>query len=863
MKQYIAFLLLCLSISLGAAQNNFNIRDYGARSDGKTDDAPAIQAAIDACAKAGGGVVYVPPGDYLTGPLFLKSNIDLHIEAGATLWAHPDKQLYFSNGQVPTSNLAGNAEPHADYGLINGEDLENIAVTGRGTINGQGAEYWWGKEKFRPYILQIRRSRNIRFEDVTTTGSPTHSFAFVDCDRINIRDIALYNDPKSPNTDGIHLYGCSNVHISGVHMDTGDDCLVVGGGSNAVTITNCTFVTPWAVLWVSDGRGVTLSNCVVQCQTLLKDIQKAEYVTVANVVASGRGRLFSSLGGPAKHLSLTNITAYDFAQAGWLENAENVTLDNVKVIRRFGSGSPVLNDGFEFRNVSGLTLRDVEVRNIDQGPALLCEEVEDLELEGFRAVYFPEDQPAVILRHTRGAYLHECRGVPETRFLRIEGDRTAEIRIAGNDLNGALVEAAENVPASALPAIAVKVSEVIIPAAIDAGEPAPVSATLQNTGQTAGFGRASLEINSAVVQTRWIWLKEGERRRVDLTAGPFYRPQAYKIRINEHPPQDLRLIPKPATLEYLSLTPENEIVKAGEELKLRARLKNTGSYPAEEEIFLQIGSRRMDSRSVRIEPGETVEIEFTHAPVKESLLLFSVDDQAKCTVKAYEDPLSALVVALDFERATDSLVYDRSGLGNHLRLRSNPGGSPPSIVKGKIGAGLQFNGESAYGELAGLRLPYPLTISMWIKPGELTPSSVGGRQMILYASVARGNDGFGPEDETHIAREAGDHLVFWNRTGDPFELRKKIEDTEQYYFLTAVYGPGSAGLYINGEEVESRTGLEGGPGFPHYANRIYLGRPTADYLRYFDGELDEVRIYCEALSAEEVRRLYESYSNNK
>lgn len=863
MKQHIAFLLLCLSISLGAAQNNFNIRDYGARSDRKTDDAPAIQAAIDACAKAGGGVVYIPPGDYLTGPIFLKSNINLHIEAGATLWAHPDKQLYFSNGQVPMSNLAGNAEPHTDYDLINGEDLENIAITGRGTINGQGAEYWWGKEKFRPYLLRIRRSRNIRFEDVTTTGSPTHTFAFVDCDRINIRDIALYNDPQSPNTDGIHLYGCSNVHISGVHMDTGDDCLVVGGGSTGITVTNCTFVTPWAVLWVSDGRGVTLSNCVVQCQMLLKDIQKAEYVTVANVVASGRGRLFSSLGGPAKHITLTNITAYDFAQAGWLENAEDVTLDNVKVIRRFGAGSPVLNDGFEFRNVSGLTLRDVEVHNIDKGPALLCEEVEDLELEGFQAAYFPEDQPAVLLRQTRGAYLHECRGVPKTRFLRIEGDRTHNIRIAQNDLNGATVEASENVPATALPAIAPQVSEVVIPPAIGAGESAPVSATLRNNGRMAGFCLASLKVNGDVVQTRWIWLQEGESRRVNLTAGPFYRQQAYKIQVNEHPAQDIKLIPKPAKLEYLSLTPEKKIARAGEELKLRGRLQNTGCFEVTEEVFLQIGSRRIDSRTVRIGPGEIIEVEFTHSPIKESLLMFSVNGQAKCTVKAYEDALSALVLSLDFERATDSLVYDRSGLGNHLRLRANPGGSRPAIVKGKVGNGLQFNGESAYGDLPGLQLPYPMTISMWVKPGELTPSSVGGRQMILYASVAKGNDGFGPEDETHIARDAGDYLVFWNRPGDPFELRKKIEDTEQYYFLTAVYGPDSARLYINGEEVETSAELSGSTGFSHYADHIYLGRPSVDYLRYFNGELDEVQIFCEALSAEEVRRLYDSYSNSK
>lgn len=859
MKKQIAFLLFFLNMTLGVAQNNFNIKDHGAEGDRTTNDAPAIQSAIDACAQAGGGTVYIPPGDYLTGPLFLKSHVRIHIEAGAALWAHPDSKVYSSGGDAPTSDADSPTRRQTDYALFNGEDLENIAITGRGTINGQGAAHWWGKERLRPYILRIRHSRNVRFEGVTTTGAPTHAFAFIDCDQVTIRDIALNNDPKSPNTGGIHLIGSVNVDASGMQMDTGGDCLMIEGRSANITVSNCTLNTPRGVLRIADGRNIALNNCEVECQTLLKDLRKAAHVTISDVNASGRGRLFSATGGTVKHITLSNVTASGFAQGGWLESAEDVTLDNVKVIRRFGSGSSAWRDGFEFRNIKRLILRNVEIQNIDEGPALVCENVENLELDGFRAITFPENEPAVLLSQVRDAYLHECRGLPETQFLRIEGQRTNNIRMGRNDLNGAAVEIGTSVPGTALSATPLTTSELTLPALANANEAIPVSVTVRNTGPAAGFGKVCLQVNGETTQTRWVWLNAGESRRLELMTGPFYQAQTYRITANEGTPKVLKLTPQPAALEYLELVPEEHIVKANTDLQLMARLKNVGSYPLAREVFLQIGSRKMDSRTVEIAPGETVEITFTHQPVKESLLLFSVDGRAKCAVKAYEDPLSATIAELGFERINKNVAVDRSGLGRHLHLKANPGGAPPSVVDGKIGQGLRFNGESAYGLIPNLRLSAPFSVSMWIKPGDLPLSGMDGRQMIFYAGHPRGGDGFGPEDETHIAREAGDQLVFWNRTGAPFELRTKIDDPNRFYFLTVVYGEGSANLYIDGELIERKAGLKNKPDFSHYADRIYIGRPTVDHTGYFNGVLDELRIYRAALSAEDVRRLYESY----
>src|SRR5512142_2406741 len=118
-------------------QSAYNVRAYGAAGDGRALDTRALQSAIDACAEQGGGTVYVPAGCYLTGSLFLRSNITFYVEAGALLLGSEDPADY-----PPVVRRWEGSVRTVHAPLIGGQDLHDIAVTGRGTIDGRG-EGWW------------------------------------------------------------------------------------------------------------------------------------------------------------------------------------------------------------------------------------------------------------------------------------------------------------------------------------------------------------------------------------------------------------------------------------------------------------------------------------------------------------------------------------------------------------------------------------------------------------------------------------------------------------------------------------------------------------------------------------------------
>ena len=148
MKTMIVSLLAFSSVAFAAA-TVCDVRDYGASGNGKTKDTQAIQKAIDACAQKGAGVVYFPPGSYLIGTITLKSNLTLHLEAGATLLASPERRgLPSARRPKPTSpRSTGSA-------LIYGEGLENVTITGLGTIDGQGL-LWYKRTRMstQPVVM--------------------------------------------------------------------------------------------------------------------------------------------------------------------------------------------------------------------------------------------------------------------------------------------------------------------------------------------------------------------------------------------------------------------------------------------------------------------------------------------------------------------------------------------------------------------------------------------------------------------------------------------------------------------------------------------------------------------------------------
>lgn len=259
---FFAFYSFC---TIGHADSTiYNVRDFGAKGDRQTPDHPAIQTAIDACAEVGGGTVLLPPGDYLSGTIQLRSNVTLNLSAGATLWASTDPTHYpgKSSGRLLTAN-----------------DAEHIAIIGEGVINGQGtADYGarWGapdKPAFRTGVLLFEQCRHVVIRDVTILYSDSWTVHLKRCDNVSIDGVTIFNNIHRLNSDGIDPNSCSNVRISNCHIVAGDDCIVLKSTESYpcqnVVVTNCTLESTATALKLGtesqgDFRDVHFSNCAIR-----------------------------------------------------------------------------------------------------------------------------------------------------------------------------------------------------------------------------------------------------------------------------------------------------------------------------------------------------------------------------------------------------------------------------------------------------------------------------------------------------------------------------------------------------------------------------------------------------------------------
>ena len=242
--------------------------DYGAGPVSLTDYTPAFAQTIAACHASGGGRVVVPAGDYKTEPIVLKSNVNLHLEKGATIRFSTDPKAY-----LPLVFTRWEGVELMNYSpLIYAFECENIAITGEGTLDGQASEtQWWpwkGKAAFgwrdgmpkqdearnrlfamaekgvpvaerlfgdncylRPMFIQPYRCKNVLIEGVTIRNAPMWEVHPVLCSNVTVRGLTI--DSAGPNTDGCDPESCRDVLIEDCHFNTGDDCIAIKSGRNA------------------------------------------------------------------------------------------------------------------------------------------------------------------------------------------------------------------------------------------------------------------------------------------------------------------------------------------------------------------------------------------------------------------------------------------------------------------------------------------------------------------------------------------------------------------------------------------------------------------------------------------------------
>jgi polygalacturonase len=247
---------------------DFSITSYGAKGDGVFDCTSAFRRAVSECTRRGGGRVIVPAGRFLTGAIHLANNVNLHLESGATILFSRDARQY-----LPAVLTRFEGVEVMNYSpLIYALDCTNVAVTGKGTLDGQANnEYWWpwkGTDAFgwkpgmpnqndaraklfdmsekgvpvaqrrfgeggylRPSFIEPYRCRNVLVEDVKIVNSPMWEIHPVLSRNVTVRNVTI--ETFGPNNDGCDPESCRDVLIEGCFFNTGDDCIAIKSGRNA------------------------------------------------------------------------------------------------------------------------------------------------------------------------------------------------------------------------------------------------------------------------------------------------------------------------------------------------------------------------------------------------------------------------------------------------------------------------------------------------------------------------------------------------------------------------------------------------------------------------------------------------------
>ena len=363
--------LLCMIVISSAAQNIYDVTTAGAVGDGKTDDAQAIQRMIDRCSAEGGGRVLLPRNHvFMAGPLELKSNVELYLEATATLKAHPDESIYHLSA-------FGKNEGEGMLWLY-ANDAENISITGKGTIHGNGIAFMGAEledsyelkpladQTFdpRPHVLTLTNVRNLTIRDVTIKEGAYWTVHLIGCNEAVIDGINLLNNLKIRNGDGIDIDHSKNVRIANCHITSGDDCICLKnrrefeqyGSCHDITVTNCVMSSRSCAIKIGSENmdsiyNVVFDNCIITGSNRGLGIQNRDEGTVTDVVFSNIQldcRLWSDVWwGKAEPIYVTSYPRANgnHKDANWrfVGKVKDIYFNNVRVNLKKAGGAVVMD----------------------------------------------------------------------------------------------------------------------------------------------------------------------------------------------------------------------------------------------------------------------------------------------------------------------------------------------------------------------------------------------------------------------------------------------------------------------------------------------------------------------------------------
>lgn len=310
--------LFTASLSFAAAQSShpslFNVKQFGAVGDGKNLDSKAINNAIDAAADAGGGTVFIPAGNYLSGSIRLKSNISLYLDQGATIIAAEVNAENGYDDEEPGINTTYQDYGHSHFhnSLIWGENLHDVSILGQGTIWGKGLyhDYVKGKQTANKAIALLL-CRNVNISDITIRHGGWFGILATGVDNLTINNIK-----EDTNRDGMDIDCCRNVHVSNCSVNSPNDDGICLKSSFALGFARAT-------------ENVTITNCAVS-GFVEGSFLDGTYKRKAGGHPTGRIKLGTESNGGFKNIAISNCT-FNYCRGLALETVDGALLEDITI----------------------------------------------------------------------------------------------------------------------------------------------------------------------------------------------------------------------------------------------------------------------------------------------------------------------------------------------------------------------------------------------------------------------------------------------------------------------------------------------------------------------------------------------------
>ncbi len=484
-----------------AKNNIFNVRDFGATGNRGDNATMPIRSAIDACRVAGGGTVYVPPGEYTVGTLQLKDNVNLNLEAGATLFLSQNAADFIQGSRT----------------MIFAQDAKNIAVTGRGTLDGlakyefvemQGVDPEIATEieiarkegvdmrryyrtGMQTYMFILNNCTNILLSDISVINSPLWNIRLNDCNRVFIRGIYIFSDlEKGVNSDGIDICCTSNVTISDSVIVTGDDSIVLKTPTRRgqekvnpvenIVVTNCILTSSSTPLMIgtetfADIRHVIFSNCTIRNSNKGFGINVQDGATVSDIIFRNltieTSRKHWNWWGSAELCKFKLSKRTDTSKLGKIRDIvidtiishprgtgtikgqpeqplENIRMNNVQIFMTPEDAiDKRCSHALVIENVRGLSIQDLTIKWDEENPeknwqsALVLKNVSDFKIRSFsgRQGLVNSSNPTILLENISDGLIAESNAEPGCNsFIQVSKAESKKLVLRNNDTTKAI-----------------------------------------------------------------------------------------------------------------------------------------------------------------------------------------------------------------------------------------------------------------------------------------------------------------------------------------------------------------------------------------------------------------------------------------